>query len=108
MRQRQRLRKVLVKLQHAGQGARDLRHFDGVGETVAEMVRQSGGKDLRLRLQPAEGARVHHAVAVALEPIAIGVLRFRVSPSPALSHWKSQPRQHARGGATAAGFPTAA
>ena len=36
--QRQRLGQILVELQHVGQGARDLRHFDGVGQAVAEVV----------------------------------------------------------------------
>jgi hypothetical protein len=41
-----------------------------VREPVAEVVRVAAGEDLRLIAEPAEGARVDHAVAVALEIVA--------------------------------------
>ena len=99
VRQRQRLGQILVQLQDVGQRARDLRDFDGVGQAVAEMVGQPGREDLGLGLQPAEGTGMNHAVAVALESVAVRVLGFGISPPPASLHRKSQPRQHAgRGG----------
>ena len=100
--QRQGLGQVLVQSQHVGQGARDLRDFDGVGQAVAEMVGEAGREDLGLGFQAAEGARMNHAVAVALESIAVGMLGFGIAPAPASLHRKSQPRQHAEAAATAA------
>ena len=40
VRQRQRFGEIFVQLQNGGQGAGNLRHFDGVGEPVAEMIGQ--------------------------------------------------------------------
>src|ERR1035438_10922229 len=65
---------ILVESQDVGQGARDLRHFDGVGEAVAEMVGQARSEDLGLSFQAAEGAGMNHAVAVALERVTVRVL----------------------------------
>ena len=63
----------LVELQHARQGARDLRHFDGVRQAVAEMVRQARREDLGLGFEPPESARMNHAVAIPLEGVAVSV-----------------------------------
>ena len=96
--QRQRLGQVLVQLQNVGQRAGDLRDLDGVGQAVAEMVGETGREDLGLGFQAAEGARMNHAVAVALEGVAVRMVGFGISPAPASFHRKSQPRQHAGGG----------
>src|ERR1039458_5145998 len=98
VRQSQGFGEILVQTQDVGQGARDLRHFDGVGEAVPEMVGKAGSEDLGLRLQAAEGAGMNHAVAVALEGVAVRVFGFGVSPPPASRYWKSQPRQHEKKG----------
>ena len=92
--QRQGFGEILVQLQDVGQGARDLGDFDGVGQAIAEMVGQAGSEDLGLGLQAAEGTGMNHAVAVALESIAVRVIGFGVSPSPASLYRKSQARQH--------------
>ena len=94
VRQRQRLRQILVQLQNAGQRARDLRHFDGVGQAVAEVVGQLRGEDLCFGLQPPESTRMHHAVAVALEGVAVGVGGFGIGAPAAPFNRKAQPRKH--------------
>ena len=60
-----RLGQVLVEAQRAGDAARDLRHLDRVGQARPEVVALVRDEDLRLVLEPAEGARVDDAVAVA-------------------------------------------
>ncbi len=69
-----------------GDGARDLRDFDGVGQPVAEMVGVAAGENLGLGFQPAKGARVDDAVAVALKIVAIGMLGLGIAPSAGLLH----------------------
>ncbi len=98
--QRQRFGQILVQLQDVGQRARDLRDFDGVGQAVAEVVGEAGRENLRLGFQPAEGTGMNHAVAVALEGVAVRMRGFGISPPPASLHRKSQPRQHAGDAAT--------
>ena len=85
---------ILVQAQHVGQGTRDLRHLNRVGEAVAEMVGQARSEDLGLCLQTAKGTGMNDAVAVALESVAVRVFGFGVSPPPASLYRKSQPRQH--------------
>ena len=68
----------------SGDGARDLRDFDGVGESVAEMVGVAAGENLGLIFEAAEGAGVDDAVAVALEVVAVGMRRFREAASAGL------------------------
>ncbi len=70
---------VGVQAEGAGDGAGDLRDFEGVSEAVAKMVGEAGGEDLRLRFEPAEGARMDDAVAVARVVIAIRMLRFGIA-----------------------------
>src|SRR5206468_622873 len=93
----QRFGQVLVELQHIRDCARDLRHFDGVSQAIAEMIGEPGREDLRLRLKPAERTGMDDAVAVTLECVAIGMRGFGPHPPPALFEGKSQPRQHRRG-----------
>src|SRR5579883_2482774 len=95
MGERQRLGEILVELESRRGRPRDLRHLDRVGQTVAEMIGNPLGEDLGLGLQPAERARMHDPVAVALEFIAVGVQGFRITPAAALRHLKSQPGEHA-------------
>ena len=58
------------------------------------MIGKAGSEDLRLGFQPPEGARMDHAVAVALEGVAVGMRGFGIDPAPALRHREPQPRQH--------------
>ena len=54
MHQRQRFSHVFIQLERAGDGARYLRHFHGVGETAAKMVGVAVSEDLRLAGQTAK------------------------------------------------------
>ena len=65
-----------VEAEGSGDGARDLRDFEGVGETVAKVVGVAAGEDLSLGFETAEGAGMDDAVAVALKVVAVGVGRF--------------------------------
>ena len=65
--QRQRLGQVLVEPQRAGDGARDLRHLEAVGQARAVVVALVEHEHLRLVGEAPEGGGVHDAVAVALE-----------------------------------------
>src|SRR5579859_1951220 len=76
--QGQRLGEILVESKHGSDSAGDLRDLDGVGQAVAEMVGESGREHLGFGFKTAEGARVDDAVAVALERVAVRVLRFRI------------------------------
>jgi hypothetical protein len=60
----------------------------------SQVIARAIEKNLRLVFEPAEGAGMNHAVAVALENIAVGVFGFGVSPPPASLYRKSQARQH--------------
>jgi hypothetical protein len=93
---------ILVELQDVGQGTRDLRDLNGVGEAVAEMIGETWSEDLGFGLQAAERAGMNYAVAVALESVTVRVSGFGVSPPPASLYRKSQPRQHGKAVATAA------
>ena len=73
-----------LRVERAGDGAGDLRDFEGVGEAVAEVVGVAAGEDLGLGFEAAEGAGVDDAVAVALEVVAVGMRRFREAASAGL------------------------
>ena len=55
------------KPERSGDGAGNLRHFDGVGKTAPVVVRIAMRKYLRLPRKPAKGPRMNDAGAVALE-----------------------------------------
>src|ERR1051326_784657 len=73
VRKGQGLDQIHVEIERTGDGAGNLRDFNGVGEPIAKMVGKAAGENLSLIFQAPEGARVDHAVAVALEIIAIGM-----------------------------------
>ena len=81
VRQRQRFGQILVQAQHRGHRAGDLRDFDGMRETVAEMVGKAGGEDLGFILKPSKCPRVDYPVAVTPKFIAIGMRRLRIAPA---------------------------
>ncbi len=54
--QGQRFGVIDVQAERSGNGARDLRDFQRMGEAVAEMVAVAPGENLRLGLEAAEGA----------------------------------------------------
>jgi len=77
--QRKRLREVFVQTQNIGGRARDLRHFDGVGQAVSKMVGERRREDLRLMLEAPKRPRMNDAVPVSLKGVAVRVLRLRVT-----------------------------
>src|SRR5436853_174687 len=81
MYQRECFNQINIQSKLRGNGARNLRHFNGVSETVAEMVGVAAGKYLGLRFQAAKRPGVNYPVAVALKIVAIAVRRLRVAPS---------------------------
>ena len=68
--ERERLGEILVEAKLAGDGARDLRHLEAMGQARAIVVALVEDEDLRLVDEAAEGGRVEDAVAVALEGAA--------------------------------------
>ena len=80
MRQRQRLGEILVDTERAGQAAGDLRHFQAMGETHAEMITIRRDKHLRLVAQPAERAGMDDPVTIARKRAARRRCRLRVQP----------------------------
>ena len=82
VRQGDGLGELLVEPECARSGARELARLERVRQPVAVMVALVGHEDLGLVLEPAEGARVHDAVAIALERGAVRVLRLRKDPPP--------------------------
>ena len=71
--QRQRFDKIDVEIERGRDGARDLRHLDGVRQASAKVVGVASGKDLRLVLEPPKGTGVDDAVAIALKGVAVGM-----------------------------------
>ena len=78
------LHQIHVQPKLGGDGAGDLRDFDGMGEAIAEVVGEAAGKNLCLGFEPAKSAGMNDAVPVPLEIIAIGMLGFRNSASAGL------------------------
>ena len=84
VRERHGLGEVLVEPERAADRARDLRHFEAVGQPGAVMVALVIDEDLGLVLQPAERGRMDDAVAVALKRRAHRVLGLGIEPPAAL------------------------
>ena len=74
---------IFVEAEHRSGGARDLRDLDGVRQAVAEMIGEARREDLGLGFQAAKGARMNDAIAIALEGIAVRMLRFRIAAAGA-------------------------
>jgi len=81
MRERDRLGEVLVERQGPRQRAGDLSHLDRVRQARAKMVAVERYEDLGLVGEAAEGGRMEHAVAVALELTAGSRRRLGIEPS---------------------------
>src|SRR5256885_15424554 len=90
-----------VEPERSRNGARYLRHFNGVGEAIAEMVGVTARENLRLVIKPAKGARVDHAVAVTLEVVAEGMRRLGIAASASVLDAHREISQH--GGSVARG-----
>ena len=74
-----RFGQLFVQPQHLGDGARDLRHLEGVREPGPVMIAGRREEDLRLVLQPAERLAVNDAIAIALKRRPHLVLDFRAA-----------------------------
>ncbi len=85
MRQRQALGQVFVQRQHPRQAARDLRHFQRMGQPRAVIVALVLHEDLGLVLHAAEGGRVDDPVAVALIAGPRRAFRLLEEPSAAFA-----------------------
>ncbi len=75
--QSQRFDQIGIQRKCACNGACDLRHFQGVRQSIAKMVGKAGGEYLGLGFESAKGARMNDAVAIAGVLAAIGMWRFR-------------------------------
>ena len=83
MRKGHGLGQILVQAKRAGDGARDLRHFDGMGQAGAEIIALMFHKHLRLVLEAAKRPGMDDPVAVALEGRAKGALLLGEISAPA-------------------------
>ncbi len=88
--ERERLRQIFIQGQHRSYRTRDLRDFDGVRQPVAEMVGNAGRKDLHFILQPAEGAGVNDAIAIALEFVTVRVRKLGIAAAAASVYREAQ------------------
>ena len=86
--------------QGASRSACELRHFNGVGQTCAEVVAVVVGKYLGLVLEAAERARVHDAITIAFVAVAVSVFDFG-HPSAASLRSANCPGLHVIGDAHA-------
>ncbi len=77
-----RLGQVLVRAECTSHGASDLRHLQGMGETVSKVVPLMANEDLRLVLEPPERGRVDDAVTIPLKRGPVRVLRLRMESAP--------------------------
>ena len=92
--QSQGLGEIFIQAQGGGYGAGNLSDFNRVGESIAEVVGEAGGKDLGLVLQSPERPGVDHAIAVPLELGPVGMRQLRIPPTPA--HRRPEPESHER------------
>ncbi len=93
VRQRQRLRQILIEPESVRHGARDLRHLDGMRQTVAEVIGESRREHLRLVFQAPERAGMNDAVAIALKFIAIRMGELRITAASRALHRKPEMSQ---------------
>jgi len=66
MGQAYRLDEILIQFESAGDGTRDLTHFQSMRQPCAIIVAFVVDKNLRLVFKPAKGGRVYDSVPVAL------------------------------------------
>lgn len=73
------LGKFGVEAECRGDGASDLRNFQGVGEPIAEMIGVADREDLSLGFEAAKGAGMDDAVAIPGIDAAVGMRWFRIT-----------------------------
>jgi hypothetical protein len=94
--QSQRLDQINVDVQSAGESARDLRNLQSVGQSVAEVVRVAAREDLGLGFEAPESARMDDPVTVALEVVAVGMLRLGAAATARLIYAHRVISEHER------------
>src|SRR6266550_971609 len=94
----QGLRELGVQTQGAGDGAGDLRDFEGVRQAVAKMVGIARGEYLGFGFESAEGPGMNNSIAVASVATAVRVSGFRIAPAAGLF------RSHCPGSRSGNGF----
>src|ERR1700733_745595 len=67
MHQSEGLNQVDIQAELRRNRSRDLRNFQGVGQTITKMIGMAGGKNLGFRLKPAKSSGVDDAIAVPLK-----------------------------------------
>ena len=72
------LRQILVESQHPGNGARNLRPFEGMGQTVSIVIALVMDKYLGLVLEAPKSPGVNHSVSITLKSRAKRMLLFRM------------------------------
>src|SRR5580704_4722101 len=87
---------VNVESQSRGDGARDLRDFNRVRKTVAEVVGIPAGENLSLIFKTPKGASVNHTVAITLKVVSVGMERLRKAASAGVLHVHRIAGQHSR------------
>ena len=91
--QRDGLGELLVQLQHLGDGSRDLRHLQRVGEAGPVVIARGREEHLRLVLQAPERLAVHDAIAIALKRrahVVLGLLALAPARFRALGRLRRQ------------------
>jgi len=86
MYQGERLDQIDVQTQLSGDGSRDLRDLDGMGQAIAKVVGVTAGEDLSFSLEAAKRPGVDDAIAVTLKIVAVGMLRLGITASAGLLH----------------------
>ena len=95
--ERERFGEIGVEAESGGDGAGDLRDFEGVSEAVAKMVGEASSENLRFGFEPAEGSRMDHAIAVARVGIAIRMWWFRIAAAARVAHVHGVFSEHGSG-----------
>src|SRR6185437_1535671 len=78
MNQRQGFNQLFIQLKSRGSRAGDLRHFNRMRQSAAEVIGVPVSKNLRFSSEAAEGSRMNNSIAIALKSRAIGVGIFRM------------------------------
>jgi hypothetical protein len=89
VRQSEGLDVFFVELKCNSRGAGDLRNLDGMSEAISEMIAKASGEDLSFPFQPAEGAGMDNAVAVALKVVSVRMRRLRKFASAQIGRMKA-------------------
>jgi hypothetical protein len=74
--QRQSFGELFVQSESNRERTGHLGNFYGVRKTVAEMIAETGGENLRLPFHAAESAGMDNAITIALKIVAVGVRRL--------------------------------